>query len=165
MLVGEDNVGKTNLMRAIAKEWRVMEEADEQLQLTGATISTDGVQMLKCAFTWDNSSSNKQRIGRLMDGPIDVDVTFWDFAGQELYYSTHQFFLSDRSIYLLVCNIMKPIEDSRVEFWVHSIASKVRRPQIILVGTHLDLVPEPERTGALCCLFAVLIFVQLFLQG
>lgn len=29
-----------------------------------------------------------------------ITYSCWDFAGQEVYYLTHQFFLSERSIYL-----------------------------------------------------------------
>jgi len=29
-----------------------------------------------------------------------ISFLVWDFAGQEIYYSTHQFYLSRRSIYL-----------------------------------------------------------------
>jgi small GTP-binding protein len=32
-----------------------------------------------------------------------VQLNIWDFGGQEIQHSTHEFFLTDRSIYLLVC--------------------------------------------------------------
>jgi GTPase SAR1 family protein len=28
----------------------------------------------------------------------------WDFAGQEVFYSTHQYFISRKAIYLIVFN-------------------------------------------------------------
>lgn len=34
---------------------------------------------------------------------IPVQINIWDFGGQEIQHSTHEFFLTDRSIYLLVC--------------------------------------------------------------
>ena len=37
-----------------------------------------------------------------------VAFSSWDFAGQELYYYTHLFFLSTRGIYLLCFNLLKP---------------------------------------------------------
>jgi hypothetical protein len=37
-------------------------------------------------------------------------------AGQEIYYSTHQFFLSERSLYVVVFNLLAP-EQSHVEYW------------------------------------------------
>jgi hypothetical protein len=39
--------------------------------------------------------------------------------GQEIYYSTHQFFLSERSLYLFVFDVSQPNmeQSSRIEFW------------------------------------------------
>jgi internalin A len=45
-----------------------------------------------------------------------VTLSTWDFAGQEIYYATHQFFLSERSLYFLVFNLLSPVQ-SHVEFW------------------------------------------------
>jgi len=172
MIVGEENVGKTSLVKAItaSSNWKVVESNALQTQITGAlaivffmpprspypllcsllgdTVSTDGIEITKVVVSYDNSTaSNKNRIARFPDGVIDLDVSFWDFAGQELYYSTHQFFISERSVFLLAWSLVKSMEDSRVEFWIHSIASKVKRPVIILVGTHLDGISESELPG------------------
>jgi hypothetical protein len=67
-----------------------------------------------------------------------VTVNFWDFAGQEVYYTTHQFFLSERSLFIVVYNLERPIEDSRVDYWLNSIQSKVRGASVLVVGTHID---------------------------
>ncbi|XP_053379695.1 uncharacterized protein LOC123526993 [Mercenaria mercenaria] len=39
------------------------------------------------------------------------ELSIWDFAGQEVYYSTHQVFLSRRAIYLLVVDMSKDLDD------------------------------------------------------
>ena len=36
--------------------------------------------------------------------------------GQEIYYATHQFFLSERSLFLVVFNLLSLVQ-SRVEYW------------------------------------------------
>ena len=38
-------------------------------------------------------------------------ISFWDFAGQSGYYSTHQAFLSPSSVYILVVNLQKGIHE------------------------------------------------------
>ncbi|KAJ7358723.1 hypothetical protein OS493_022167 [Desmophyllum pertusum] len=38
-----------------------------------------------------------------------VSVDLWDFAGQHLYYASHPVFFSSRALYLLVCNLSKPL--------------------------------------------------------
>ena len=41
-----------------------------------------------------------------------ADVSFWDFAGQSIFYNTHQVFLARRTIYLLVTNIEESIDSA-----------------------------------------------------
>lgn len=36
---------------------------------------------------------------------MDVTFSMWDLAGQEVYYATHQCFLSRNTLYLLVWNM------------------------------------------------------------
>lgn len=38
------------------------------------------------------------------------NFTIWDFGGQNVYYTSHQTFLSSRAIYLLVMDITKPLD-------------------------------------------------------
>ena len=37
----------------------------------------------------------------------ELILTFWDFAGQHLYYASHSVFLSGRAVYILVYNLNK----------------------------------------------------------
>ncbi|XP_052821393.1 uncharacterized protein LOC128246897 [Mya arenaria] len=98
-------------------------------------------------------------------------VSVWDFAGQNLYYSTHHFFFNKRSIYLLVMNMTKELDDVVEEsksvaglvhehftsldifkFWLNSINmySSIRdqeqecKPTVILIGTHRDQMKGSE---------------------
>lgn len=132
MMVGEENVGKTTLVHHLSKRWNKVE--DEQI-VSPTTISTDGIQITNCVFKYDNTNKT---IKRLPKEKLNVDVSFWDFAGQELYYTTHQFFLSKRSIFIAVWNMTRPIEESRVEYWLFSISSKIPNSIVFVVGTHYD---------------------------
>eukprot|EP00117_Sycon_ciliatum_P014172 scpid4828/ scgid5452/ Leucine-rich repeat serine/threonine-protein kinase 1 len=70
----------------------------------------------------------------------------WDFGGQEVYYATHQCFMTKRSLYLVLFNIMhgkEGIEELRT--WLDNIVAKAGRSIIIIVATHKDKVtPEME---------------------
>ena len=46
----------------------------------------------------------------------DFRVNIWDFGGQEIYHATHQFFLTRRSVYLLVTDDRK--EDTDFNWWL-----------------------------------------------
>ncbi len=48
--------------------------------------------------------------------PIKLNI--WDFGGQEIQHSTHQFFLTTRSLYLLVVDARKGDQISNIEYWL-----------------------------------------------
>ena len=70
----------------------------------------------------------------------------WDFAGQEEYYATHQCFLSKRSLYLLVWNIMEGEEGiADLKPWMSNISLRAPGSTVVIVATFLDKVPESAR--------------------
>ena len=70
----------------------------------------------------------------------------WDFGGQEEYYATHQCFLSEGSIYLLVFSVTSGnIALDEVRSWLTNIALRTPGSCIHIVGTHLDEIPAEQR--------------------
>ncbi len=63
----------------------------------------------------ENQSSKHRKI----DVPIKLNV--WDFGGQEIYRSTHQFFLTKRSIYIFVWEARKDTDYHGFEKWLNTI--------------------------------------------
>ncbi|KAL3888209.1 hypothetical protein ACJMK2_000585, partial [Sinanodonta woodiana] len=97
-------------------------------------------------------------------------LALWDFAGKHAFYTTHQIFLTRRAIYLLVIDLSQQITDfiqdekcfldmewiqlskvhDCIETWLNSIHSCEQAyqpgiPPVILVGTHVDKIPEKFR--------------------
>lgn len=109
LVVGQENVGKTHLVKCLRK------------QEYPKNMSTDGIEV---------ASFNLKR---------KIKFVIYDFGGQELFYPTHQFFLCDRAIYLIVFNLVDT-DYSRVEYWLKKLKGigKLIPPPIIMVGTHLD---------------------------
>ena len=80
------------------------------------------------------------------------NITFWDFGGQEVLFSTHKFFLVDRCQYILVVDLSKLIHDDdkirnqylkTIDFWMHEIHSFTlnhQNPPVLFLGTHCDLI-------------------------
>ena len=81
------------------------------------------------------------------------NITFWDFGGQEVLFSTHKFFLVDRCQYILVVDLTKLIhEDDKirneslkyVDFWMKEIhtftLNHQHSPPVLFLGTHCDLI-------------------------
>jgi len=71
----------------------------------------------------------------------DVRLNVWDFGGQEIYHATHQFFLTKRSVYLLVCNCRTSEEENRLEYWLKLIQSFGAESPVIIIGNKSDEQP------------------------
>ncbi|XP_013397728.1 probable serine/threonine-protein kinase pats1 [Lingula anatina] len=123
MLVGLGGVGKTSLVKAIMSGGGVGETQEAIPQVT------DGIDI--CTWTVTREKET-------------VSYSVWDFAGQTVYYNTHQFFLSDRAVYLLLWNIRQGHEHAGLDFWLNSIAVHAPKAPILVVGTHLDQVSKVE---------------------
>ena len=120
MLVGYANRGKTTLVARLQGK----ECGDE---------STVGVDVSEWWY--------RPSVGRRA-----FHFSIWDFGGQEEYYATHQCFLSRRTLYLLLFNLThgdKGVEELRP--WLNNIALCAPRSCVIIIGTHLDEVPDEER--------------------
>eukprot|EP00005_Dracoamoeba_jomungandri_P000755 CAMPEP_0174256266 /NCGR_PEP_ID=MMETSP0439-20130205/5520_1 /TAXON_ID=0 /ORGANISM="Stereomyxa ramosa, Strain Chinc5" /LENGTH=1755 /DNA_ID=CAMNT_0015338793 /DNA_START=1 /DNA_END=5268 /DNA_ORIENTATION=+ len=147
MCVGQANVGKTSLLDYLAKKFvmpsyavsttNILELGKEKKINIGkkakdANLATDGIAIREWSAkeVRNERGEKKRRI---------ITFSSWDFAGQEVYYYTHMFFLSTRGIYLIVFNLEQPEEEnSRIQYWLQSIHTRARGAPVILVGTHLD---------------------------
>ena len=81
-------------------------------------------------------------------GLADRKFTFsiWDFGGQEVQYATHQCFLSEHSMYLVLFNLKHG--DAGVKEltpWLNNIALRAPMSPVLIVGTHLDEIPDHEK--------------------
>ena len=64
---------------------------------------------------------------------------------QEIYYSTHLFFLTNKCIYIVAFKLNDPNYSERIKYWlktIDTVVSSLPRPPIILVGTCSDLVDD-----------------------
>ena len=118
LIVGDAAVGKTTLLNRLGGK----KEGD-----VAAKVATDGIE-----------------IGELkLEGVL---MNCWDFAGQDVYRYTHQLFLSDSSVYLVLFDLTEPIRliCSQLTYWLDSITHRASASQILLVGTHASLVPSEK---------------------
>ena len=65
-------------------------------------------EITKRAVEWIKYVKGEKRVTEKSVGSIQL----WDFAGQQLYYSSHPVFLTSRAIYILVFNLSKSLHDT-----------------------------------------------------
>ncbi|MCZ2845345.1 MAG: hypothetical protein O2U61_02435 [Candidatus Bathyarchaeota archaeon] len=69
----------------------------------------------------------------------NIKMNFWDFGGQEILYSTHQFFLTARSIYLLVWEPRSDTEIESFDYWLNIIRRLSNNSPVLVVMNKADI--------------------------
>jgi len=138
LVVGQENVGKTTLIAHLLKGLGPKEKGGKKEVILPPETPGDkpGISISPPVVT---------RVG---DIPHDISLQFWDFSGAEVFLSTHQFFLTERALYVVVCNVTVPLEQTRVMQWIKMIRFYAPNSSIVVVGTHLDTVKQSRRKEA-----------------
>jgi internalin A len=77
----------------------------------------------------------------LLNRTENVRLNIWDFGGQEIMHATHQFFLTQRSLYLLVLNGREGFEDTDAEYWLKLIEGFGGASPVIVVLNKIEEHP------------------------
>ena len=79
------------------------------------------------------------------DAAEDMTIRLWDFGGQEVYRVTHQFFFSQRALYLVVWKPREGQEQNEVEGWLRRIRLRVGpAARVMIVATHCAPGQHPD---------------------
>jgi small GTP-binding protein len=110
--------------RGLAKEKELpLREAKILLVGDGGAGKTS---LVKCLLGGGYDPNESQTHGinidawTVKDGENEIKAHLWDFGGQEIMHATHQFFLSKRSLYVLVLDGRR---DEKTEYWLKHIES------------------------------------------
>ncbi len=120
LLVGQGGVGKTSVLRSLLGESFDFKEE-----------TTRGIDVRELPV--EHPAETDARGGR-----ITMALNAWDFAGQDIYHATHQFFLSDRSLFLLVWDARQGYSQGRIPYWLDTITNLAPESPILIVATHVD---------------------------
>ena len=71
-----------------------------------------------------------------------VKVHFWDFGGQDILYSTHRMFLTDRTLYVLMINGRDDTLNERARDWLYNLRSYTHNAPVIVVTNKIDQNPN-----------------------
>jgi len=121
LIVGSGEVGKTTLMKKLK---------DNNFQVeVGKEKTTHGINIvpweLECTFEEGDTET--------------IKVHLWDFGGQNIYHTTHQFFLTKRSLYLVVWEPRRNEEIVPLEYWLNIIKLLGQESPVIVVMNKSDV--------------------------
>lgn len=115
LVVGEGGVGKTSMLRALRGEGFDTQES-----------TTHGIEIQPMYFQHPKERS------------ANMQLNTWDFGGQEIYHATHQFFLTNRSLFVLVWNARLGFEQGKLYYWLDTIKARAPESPVIIAATFID---------------------------
>ncbi|MCI5149401.1 MAG: GTP-binding protein, partial [Candidatus Electrothrix sp. MAN1_4] len=118
LLVGEGMAGKTSLLKRL-----------QGLKFDKKESQTHGINVL--------SLSSKELPG--FNNDDECRLHFWDFGGQEIMHASHRFFMSNRSLYILVLDSRT---DSRKFHWLRHIEKYGGKSPLIVAMNKIDINPS-----------------------
>jgi hypothetical protein len=116
LVVGNEAVGKTSLIRYLVHD----KPRDPDEQKTPGTAIHEKIEV----SAWSEHQSH-------------LRLNVWDFSGQEITRGTHRFFLTERSLYLLVLEDRRE-DDRSVYEWLELIAQRGGNSPVIVVVNKTD---------------------------
>lgn len=112
LLVGEGGSGKTSLARRLVDD-----------EFNESEPATHGIVIKPWGLPGEQGK---------------IKINLWDFGGQEIMHATHQFFLSKRSLYILV---LDPRKEENPDYWLKHIRSFGGDSPILVVLNKIDEFP------------------------
>jgi len=122
ILIGDPKAGKTSLLR------RLKDGSFDEKEVQTDGVNIEDIEFGKCE-TFKKQTSLHQLTGH-----------FWDFGGQEIMNATHQFFLTSRSIYILVLDARKDANVSaQIRQWIKRISATGGNSPILIIANQIDV--------------------------
>ena len=129
LIVGNGEVGKTTLMNKLL---------DPNFHVVpGIEDTTRGIHIQP----WELEVPFTETDGNM--SPETVTLHFWDFGGQEIYHATHQFFLTKRSLYILVWEARKDEEIRSFDYWLNVVKLLGSGSPVLIVLNKADIRIKP----------------------
>ena len=124
ILVGQGGVGKTSLVKTLIGQ-----------RFKKGEKTTEGIKISDWAC--------------LLNRKDNVTIHIWDFGGQEMMHATHQFFLTARSLYLLVLNRRLGGIDREADYWFRLVRAFGGKdaPVIVVLNKQKDEPFDVNRGG------------------
>jgi Leucine-rich repeat (LRR) protein/GTPase SAR1 family protein len=124
IIVGEGGAGKTTLAKKLKNaDYKI--DPDES--------KTHGINIIR----WEFEQSNGK--------PFRVNI--WDFGGQEILHATHQFFLTERSLYTLLVDERR--ENPNLYYWLNIVRLLSENSPVFIIKNEKQDCECPFNEGQL----------------
>lgn len=118
VFLGDGEAGKSHIIARLMKENQILNQFKEE--------ATPGIAISQKLCEIDREN---------------VRLQIWDFGGQEIMHSMHRFFLTDRTLYVIVVNARDNTQDERAQYWLNNVKNFADGCPIILVLNKIDQNP------------------------
>lgn len=118
VFLGDGEAGKSHIIQRIKKNGNKLREFKEE--------ATPGIAISQKQCEIDSET---------------VCLQIWDFGGQEIMHSMHRFFLTERTLYVVVVNARDNTQDERAKYWLNNIKSFADGCPVIIVLNKMDQNP------------------------
>ena len=132
VLVGRGFAGKTSLVRRLTIPGYKLEQKIK---------STEGIAIA----TWD--------LKMPLEKSDEFRFNIWDFGGQEKYDATHQFFITERTVYLFVTEARQESNYLDFDYWLNVVQILGKESPVIVVQNKVDLRKKSLPTSKYSRLF------------
>lgn len=123
ILVGWGGVGKTSLINRLVHQ-----------SFNASELRTEGIEVTSWPVALPSSEN--------------IRLNVWDFGGQEIMHATHQFFLTNRSLYLIVLSGRAGSADADATYWLQIVSSFAPGSPVILALNQIEKDPfDLDETG------------------
>jgi small GTP-binding protein len=114
IFIGESNYGKTHLIELLRKG-----------EIKRKINTTHGIERSQITIPYKDK---------------DIRLNIWDLGGQEFMRSTHQFFFSERTLYVLVTLARR--ERNELNHWLKLVNQLGNKAPVLVVINKIDLDPH-----------------------
>ncbi len=118
VFLGDGEAGKSHIIKRIMENNQILSQFNEE--------STPGIAISQKLCVVDQEN---------------IRLQIWDFGGQEIMHSMHRFFLTERTLYVIVINARDNTQDERAEYWLNNVKSFANGCPVIMVLNKMDQNP------------------------
>ena len=126
IFLGDGEVGKTRTIRRILRDGEQFKYTEDR---------TPGILI-------------SDKIERINDR--DIKIHFWDFGGQDIFYSTHRMFMTQQTVYVILLNARESNLDERARYWLYNVLHFAGKDvPVLLVINKTDLNEDAYLSSSL----------------